>query len=173
LLAGLFVTPLALAWPVPLLLEPFSYALSRGPATVAAVLSVVGIGLAFPYLLVVALPVLVRALPAPGGWLPHLREGLGFLAGTGVFWVLYALSRQVSPEGIAFIELALLAMALFAWLRHRDGSGRTLRAVLAVGLLACAAGAVWLADHNRLIPRAKTVLTTTQTTATNNTIPGG
>jgi suppressor for copper-sensitivity B len=173
LLAGLFATPLALAWPVPLLQEPVSYALGRGPATVAAVLAVVGFGLAFPYLLLAALPALARALPAPGGWLPRVREGLGFLAGTGAFWVLYALSRQVSPEGIAFIELALLAMALLAWLRHREGSGRTLRAVLAVGLLACAAGALWLADHNRLIPRATTILPTTQTTATNNTIPGG
>ncbi|MFY9823156.1 MAG: hypothetical protein WAM82_17365, partial [Thermoanaerobaculia bacterium] len=82
-----------------------------------------------------------------------LREGLGFLAGAGAFWVLFALSRQVRPEGIAFIELALLAMSLLAWLRHREGSGRTFRAILAVGLLACAAGALWLADHNRLYPR--------------------
>jgi len=173
LLAGLFATPLALAWPVPLLQDPVSYALGRGPATVAAVFAVVGFGLALPYLLLAAVPALVRALPAPGGWLPRVREGLGFLAGTGAFWVLYALSRQVSPEGIAFIELALLAMALLAWLRHREGSGRALRAILAVGLLACAAGALWLADHNRLIPRNAATLPTTQTTATTNTIPGG
>ncbi|HSS75658.1 MAG TPA: protein-disulfide reductase DsbD domain-containing protein [Thermoanaerobaculia bacterium] len=173
LLAGLFAVPLALAWPVPFLQEPISYALGRGPATVAAVFAVVGFGLALPYLLLAAVPPLVRALPAPGGWLPRVREGLGFLAGTGAFWVLYALSRQVSPEGIAFIELALLAMALLAWLRHREGSGRAFRAVLAVGLLTCAAGALWLADHNRLIPRTATALSTTQTTATTNTIPGG
>jgi suppressor for copper-sensitivity B len=173
LLAGLTATPLALAWPVPQLQEPVSYALGRGPATMAAVFAVVGFGLALPYLLLAAVPVLVRALPMPGTWLPRVREGLGFLAGTGAFWVLYALSRQVSPEGIAFIELALLAMALLAWLRHREGSGRTFRAVLAVGLLACAAGALWLADRNRLVPRPAATLPTTLTTATNNSIPGG
>jgi len=128
---------------------------------------------------------LLRILPGPApgaAWLPRLREGLGFLAGAGAFWVLYSLSRQVSAEGIAFIELALLAMSLLAWLRHREGSGRAFRAVLAVGLLACAAGALWLADHNRLIPRtpqaAQTVRTTANlpthpTTGTNNSIPGG
>jgi suppressor for copper-sensitivity B len=178
LLAGLFATPLALAWPVPQLQEPVGYALGRGPATVAAVFAVVGFGLALPYLLLAVVPALVRALPRPGTWLPRLREGLGFLAGTGAFWLLYALSRQVSAEGIAFIELALLAMSLLAWLRHREGSGRTFRAVLAVGLLACAAGALWLADHNRLVPRARsaaTPLTTpsTPTTGTNNPISGG
>jgi suppressor for copper-sensitivity B len=173
LLAGLVATPLALAWPLPQLQEPVSYALGRGPATVAAVFAVIGFGLALPYLLLAAVPVLLRVFPEPGGWLARVREGLGFLAGTGAFWVLYALSRQVSPEGIAFIELALLAMALLAWLRHREGSGRTVRAVLAVGLLACAAGALWLADRNRLIPRPAAALPTTLTIATNNSIPGG
>jgi DsbC/DsbD-like thiol-disulfide interchange protein len=178
LLAGLMATPLALAWPVPQLREPVSYALGRGPATVTAVFAVVGFGLALPYLLLAVVPVLLRAFPLPasaGSWLPRVREGLGFLAGAGAFWVLYALSHQVSAEGIAFIELALLAMSLLAWLRHREGSGRTFRAVLAVGLLACAGGALWLADHNRLAPRAwpAASLPTTPTIEPNHPIPGG
>src|SRR6185295_10284117 len=126
LLAGLFTTPLALACPVPLLDEPLGYAFTRGPAAVAAFFAVVGFGLALPYLLLTAVPAAVRALPLPGPWLPRLREGLGFLAGGGAFWVLYALARQVSPEGLAGIELVLLAMALLAWLRHREGTGRGL-----------------------------------------------
>ncbi len=179
LLAGLVATPLALAWPVPQLLEPVSYALGRGPATMTAVFAVVGFGLALPYLLLAAVPALLRVLPAPSpgaAWPSRLREGLGFLAGAGTFWVLYSLSRQVSAEGIAFIELALLAMSLLAWLRHREGRGRAFQAVLAVGLLACAAGALWLADHNRLVPRAaKTAVhrLTIPTTVPNNSIPGG
>ncbi|HEX3556139.1 MAG TPA: protein-disulfide reductase DsbD domain-containing protein [Thermoanaerobaculia bacterium] len=171
LLAGLFATPLALAWPVPLLQEPVGYALGRGPATVAAVFAVVGFGLALPYLLLAAAPALVRGVPVPGLWVPRLREGLGFLAGAGVFWVLYAISHQVSPEGLAGIELALLGMALLAWLRHREGNGRGYRAVLAVALLACAAGALWLADENRLAPRPAVHLPKAQTTQTTTTNP--
>ncbi|HEX4959893.1 MAG TPA: protein-disulfide reductase DsbD domain-containing protein [Thermoanaerobaculia bacterium] len=171
LLAGLFATPLALAWPVPLLQEPVGYALSRGPATVAAVFAVVGFGLALPYLLLAAVPV----VPVPGSaerWVPRLREGLGFLAGAGAFWVLYALSHQVSAEGLAGIELTLLAMALLAWLRHREGSGRAFRAALAVGLLASAAGALWLADRNRLAPRPAVSAPTTVPRGTLSTSGG-
>ena len=62
--------------------------------------------------------------PRPAPWMPALREGLGFLAGGGTLWLLYALSRQVSPEGLAWIELALLGMALLAWLRHRRTAAR-------------------------------------------------
>jgi suppressor for copper-sensitivity B len=173
LLAGLFTTPLALAWPVPMLDEPLGYAFSRGPLAVAAFFAVVGFGLSLPYLLLAAVPSAIRALPAPGSWLPRLREGLGFLAGGAAFWVLYILSHQVSPEGLAGIELILLAMALLAWLRQREGTGRALRIVFALGLLTCAVGIPWLADQNRLAPRLAAETQRTLTTATTQLIPGG
>ncbi|HEV8578156.1 MAG TPA: protein-disulfide reductase DsbD domain-containing protein [Thermoanaerobaculia bacterium] len=153
LLAGLFTVPLALAWPVPMLDEPLGYAFSRGPAAVCAVFAVVGFGLALPYVILAAVPAAVRLSSAAPAWLPRLREGLGFLAGASVFWVLRVLSRQVRPEGLAWIELCLIGMALLAWLRAREASGKALRFALALGLAACAAGASWLADDNRLAPR--------------------
>jgi thiol:disulfide interchange protein len=148
LLAGLWTVPLALAWSVPMLREPLGYASARGPAAVCAVVAVVGLGLALPYLVLALVPPAVRAVP--GTEHPRLREGLGFLAGAGTFWTLHALSRRISPEGLAWIELSLLGMALLAWLRSREGSGRVLRLALALGIAACAAGALWLADDNRL-----------------------
>lgn len=86
-----------------------------------------------------------RGVERPG------REALGFAAVAAVLGMLYALSRQISFEGLAWIQLALLAMALCAWLRHRS-AGRAFRLVLAVGLLAFALAAPWLADRNRLTP---------------------
>jgi thiol:disulfide interchange protein len=145
--------PLALAWPIPLLQEPIGYAFGRGPATVCAVYSVIGFGLALPYLVFLLAPGVARKLPEPGPWLRRLREGLGFLAAVGTFWLLYSLARQVSPEGLAWIELSLLGLALFAWLRSREGVGRTLRFALVLGLAACAAAALWMADLNRFDPK--------------------
>ncbi|HET9209317.1 MAG TPA: protein-disulfide reductase DsbD domain-containing protein [Thermoanaerobaculia bacterium] len=169
LLAGLFTVPLAIAWPIPLLEEPAGFAFARGPAAVTALFAVIGFGLAFPYLLILLAPALARRVPAPGAWLPRLREGLGFLAGGGALWLLYALSRRVSPVGLALVELALLGMGLLAWLRAREGTRAAARFVLALGLAACAAGALWLADHNRLTPRPLTALEAT----THNPISGG
>jgi len=169
LLAGLATVPLALAWPVPLLQEPIGFAFARGPAAACAVFAMVGFGLALPYLLLTLAPGVARRLPVPGAWLPRLREGLGFLAGGGTLWLLYALSRRVSPEGLAWIELALLGMSLLAWLRSREGARPAARFVFVLGLAACAAGALWLADRNRLAPRPATV----QQPMTSNTIQGG
>lgn len=159
LLVGLFTGPLALAWPVPLLQEPVGYAFGRGPVAVAAVYAVVGFGLALPYLILTLAPAAARLLPNPGPWAARLREGLGFLTAASTFWLLYALSRQVSPEGLAWIELALLGMALLAWLRSREGAGRPLRLALVLGLAACGAGALWLAERNRLSPGTGAVVT--------------
>lgn len=153
LLAGLFTAPLALAWPVPLLQEPLGFAFDRSPAAACAVFAIIGFGLALPYLLLTLVPSAVRLLPAPGAWLGRLREGLGFLAGASTLWLFYALSRQVSSEGLAFIELAVIGMGLLAWLRSRQGTRAAARALFALGVLACAVTALWLADQNRLAPR--------------------
>lgn len=50
---------------------------------------------------------------------PHVQS-LGFVAGAATVGLLYALSRQIQPERLAVVELALLVLALFAWLRHRN-----------------------------------------------------
>jgi DsbC/DsbD-like thiol-disulfide interchange protein len=98
----------------------------------------------------------VSALLALGLWgllSPAASDGygrmlLGFVAAAATVGLLYLLSRQVRPEGLAAVELALLAMGLCAWLRRR--SGRTLRIGLLVALLGCALAAPWLAERNRI-----------------------
>lgn len=82
---------------------------------------------------------------------PHkVREALGFAAAALVLWALYELARQVTFEGLAWIELVLLAMALFAWLQRRAVRRGAVSFLWILGLAACAAAAPWLADRNRL-----------------------
>lgn len=76
------------------------------------------------------------------------RMLLGFVAAAATVGLLYLLSRQVRPEGLAAVELALLAMGLCAWLHRR--SGRALRIGLLAALLACALAAPWLAERYRI-----------------------
>lgn len=79
-----------------------------------------------------------------------LREALGFGAAAATVGLLYVLSRQIRPEGLAAVELAILAMGLCAWLRSRSGSRRTLRIALAVILAACALAAPWVAERHSI-----------------------
>ncbi|HYU32426.1 MAG TPA: redoxin family protein [Thermoanaerobaculia bacterium] len=93
------------------------------------------------------------------------REALGFAALAAVLGLLYFLSRQVSFEGLAWIELALLGMSLCAWLYRKAAGRRTLRLVLGLGLLASALAVPWLADRNRLIGH---ILSTQEESMRNN-----
>lgn len=79
-----------------------------------------------------------------------LREALGFGAAAATVGLLYVLSRQIRPEGLAAVELAILAMGLCAWLRSRSANRRTLRIALAVILVLCALAAPWVAERHSI-----------------------
>lgn len=85
------------------------------------------------------------AAPVPAG-----REALGFAALLAIFGLLYALSLEVTPEGLAGVEVALLAMGLLAWLRRSRRSAAA-RLLLALAVAACALTPPWLAGRNRLL----------------------
>lgn len=97
-------------------------------------------------------------VPARTGGSHGLREALGFGAAAVTVGLLYVLSRQIRPEGLAAVELAILAMGLCAWLRSRSGERRPLRIALAVILAVCALAAPWMAERHR-IPETTTVTT--------------
>jgi DsbC/DsbD-like thiol-disulfide interchange protein len=106
---------------------------------------------------------LLRRRPGttPGTTAPHLsppapppplrREALGFLALLLTLGLLYLLSLEISPEGLAGVEIVLLAMGLLAWLRLRIERPGLARMLLGAALVACVAATPWLADHHRLI----------------------
>lgn len=78
------------------------------------------------------------------------REAAGFLALLATLALLYALSLEISAEGLAGVELALLAMSLVAWLRRRIERPGLARLMLAAALAACTIVPPWLAGRNRL-----------------------
>jgi suppressor for copper-sensitivity B len=70
---------------------------------------------------------------------------MGFLLAASAVWLLYVLSSQVAPETLAAIELGLLAIALFTWLRHRVATGRAPRGLAAAGIVAAIAVTLFVA----------------------------
>jgi suppressor for copper-sensitivity B len=137
--SGLFATLMATPCSAPFLGTAIGFALAQPAAIVLAVFTALGIGMAFPYLLVAAAPGVARLLPKPGAWMDTVRGVMGFLLAASAVWLFYVLSLQVSPEQLAAIQLGLLGIALFTWMQRRTGAGRTLRAVAAAGVLAAVA----------------------------------
>jgi len=78
-----------------------------------------------------------------------VRGAMGFLLAGSAVWLFYVLSSQVAPEQLAAIQLGLLGIALFVWLRHRSaGSGRALRGAAVAGVMAAIAVTLFAAGGN-------------------------
>lgn len=147
--SGLFATLMATPCSAPFLGTAVGFALAQEAPAILAIFAAVGLGMALPYLLLAAAPGTARFLPRPGEWMNTLRGILGFLLAAAAVWLFYVLSSQVSPERVAAVELGLLALSLFLWLRHRQmASGspkRGLRWVSEIGMIAAVAATVGIA----------------------------
>jgi len=137
--SGLFATLMATPCSAPFLGTAIGFALAQEAPVILAVFTAVGLGMALPYLLLAAAPGTARFLPRPGPWMETVRGIMGFLLAAAAVWLFYVLSSQLSPERLAAVQLGLLGLALFTWLRHRGFTGETLRTAAGFGMAAAAA----------------------------------
>lgn len=147
--SGLFATLMATPCSAPFLGTAIGFALGQEALSILAIFTAVGLGMALPYLLLAAAPGAARLLPRPGAWMETLRGVMGFLLAAAAVWLFYVLSSQISLERLAAIQLGLLMLALFLWLRHRhmaSGSPRNgMRWVAETGMIAAVALTIGLA----------------------------
>jgi suppressor for copper-sensitivity B len=119
----------------PFLGTAVGFALSQEAPTILAVFTAIAVGMALPYLLLAAFPGFAKVLPKPGPWMENLRAFMGFLLAGAAVWLFYVLAAQVTPERLAFIELAILGLALFVWMSHQATGRRGLRTVAVLGIV--------------------------------------
>jgi thiol:disulfide interchange protein len=75
--------------------------------------------MALPYLAIAVAPGLASLLPKPGDWMETVRGIMGFLLAGSAVWLFFILASQLAPERLALVQLSILGLALFVWLRHR------------------------------------------------------
>ncbi|MFD0895332.1 thioredoxin family protein [Luteolibacter ambystomatis] len=115
-----------------------------------------GIGLAFPYLLLSCVPSLIRFLPRPGAWMESFKQAMSFLLFATAGYLLWVYVGQISLENMLGPVFGLSSIALGAWiygrwhLPHRTARTRMTAVVLA---LVFVLGGVWLSK-----PPAKSAL---------------
>jgi len=145
LASGLFATLMATPCSAPFLGSAVGFALGQQASTIFAIFTAIAIGMALPYLLLAVFPGAVRWLPKPGPWMNQLRVVLGFLLAAAAVWLFYVLAAQMSREDVAFVELGILGLALFIYLRHRVAKRWGGKLITALGALFCIALAIGLA----------------------------
>lgn len=133
---GAFATVLATPCSAPFLGTAVGFALARGPIEIATIFAALGVGLALPYLVLAAVPGLVRLLPRPGAWMNGLRRALGLALALTAVWLVSVVRTQIGDilaGGLAAVLAAMLVLLFL--LRHAGAFPR----LAATGGAACAA----------------------------------
>ncbi|MFM8549649.1 MAG: thioredoxin family protein, partial [Verrucomicrobiota bacterium] len=148
-LSGVLATVVATPCTAPGLGAALGFALDKDRSTAETLLffSVIGAGMALPYLLLSAFPRLAAMLPRPGEWMESLKQGMSFPLFAYALYLLWVLNALV--EDAAWVRDASLGLAVIAtacWVLGRWGAlHRSERARLTAKLIAVTLSAVTLA----------------------------
>jgi thiol:disulfide interchange protein DsbD len=94
-----------------------------------------GLGLAFPYLLLTAFPALRGFLPKPGAWMERFKQFLAFPMFATTVWLVWVLAQQGTVDQLALVLLGLVGLAMGLWLWRYAGRRPLMRLCAAVLLL--------------------------------------
>jgi len=131
-LTGALAVVVAAPCTAPFMGPALGFALTQAPAAAFAVFLALAVGFAAPYTAIALSPGLTRRLPRPGPWMDGLKKALAFPMYGAAAWLLWVLSQQTGPLGLARLLAAAVALGVCAWL---FGVGQRARA-LGGGLIA-------------------------------------
>ena len=152
---GALATIAATPCTAPFMGAAVGYALTQPPAAALAVFEALGLGLALPFLALSLVPAWRRLLPRPGPWMTRLSQALAFPLYASVAWLVWVVSRQAGPDGVALVLVGLLLIGFGAWLHHAArGAAPHWRRVATGFALASVAAAIALAPLAAASPPA-------------------
>jgi thiol:disulfide interchange protein/DsbC/DsbD-like thiol-disulfide interchange protein len=142
-LSGVLATVVATPCTAPGLGAALGFALDKERSTGETLLffTVIGLGMALPYLLLTMFPRLAAMLPRPGEWMESLKQGMSFplfAYALYLLWVLNALVEDAAWVRDASLGLALIATACWVLGRwgalHRSDRERLTAKLVSLGL---------------------------------------
>ena len=111
-LAVLVATPCA----APFMGTALGYGLMNPAVITMCVFLMMGLGLAFPFLLLDFYPALGRFLPKAGSWTVIFRRFLAFPLYAACAWLLWVLAAQEGSSALAIGLICIVALAFAVWL---------------------------------------------------------
>jgi thiol:disulfide interchange protein DsbD len=138
---GVLATVLATPCTAPFLGAALAFAFTQSAGVTLLVFAVVGVGFAFPFVLLCAQPRWLRLLPKPGAWMEKFKVAMGFPMLATAVWLMW-ISESGDEVFWLGLELVVLSMAAWVWgeFVQRGRSRKGLAAVIAVLLATSAFG---------------------------------
>ena len=117
--SGAFLTLLATPCTAPFVGVALSFALSRSALDIFIIFTVMGLGLALPFICIAIFPSIVNKLPKPGQWMVLFKKSLSILLFATLIWLLWDISTT-NGVAAAYILTGLFALMGFVlYLQYR------------------------------------------------------
>ena len=113
---GLLIVLVSTPCSVPFMAPAVGYAISRSGIEMILILEAMGLGIAFPYLLVSFMPFMHKFIPKPGKWMETFKEFMAFPMYGSVLWLLYVLHSQSGIKYVMILMVVLLMLVMCIWL---------------------------------------------------------
>lgn len=117
--SGLLATVVATPCAAPFLAPALAYALSLNAIPSLLFFTVIGLGLASPYLVLSLFPKLVGLLPRPGPWMESFKQAMSFLMFATAAFLLWTLAGMVDEYGLLKTLFGLVIVSLACWIYGR------------------------------------------------------
>lgn len=145
--SGLLATMVSTPCSAPFLGTALGFAVKLPAPQAMLLFTLIGLGLASPFLLLSAFPRLVKVLPRPGAWMESFKQGMAFLLFGTVVYELWVLTGMVEGLPLLWLMLGLVLVAMGCWiygrwsLPHKAARTRLIAVVLA---LTAAVAGLWM-----------------------------
>jgi thiol:disulfide interchange protein len=117
--SGLFATLIATPCSAPFFASALPVALALPVAGSLGFFTIMGLGLASPYLVLGIFPSLLKLLPRPGVWMESFKQAMAFLMIGAAAYFTWVLLSLVSAENGRDVLLGLVIVALACWIYGR------------------------------------------------------
>jgi len=114
--AGVLAVLVATPCTAPFMAPAIGYALTQSPLKAVLIFEMLGLGLAFPYILFAIAPALASFLPKPGAWMHRFKQFLAFPMYGSAAWLIWVIAMQVGSEGLAMALFGMVMVAFTVWL---------------------------------------------------------
>lgn len=113
---GLLATLLATPCTAPILASALGYAFGKPPLVIVLFFLAIGLGLAFPYVLLSGKPGWLKFLPRPGRWMERFKVAMGFPMLATAVWIFWFTAPRFGEGGVVWIGFFLIGLAFATWI---------------------------------------------------------
>jgi len=138
-MSGILATLVATPCTGPLLGPALGFAMTLPPVQALMIFTMMGLGMASPYLLFSAFPQLIRFLPKPGNWMITFKHLMGFLMMATVVWLVWVFGAQTDNMATFILLGSLLILAIAGWIFGRWATPTRRKLTRVIAMLTAAA----------------------------------